>query len=217
MYEKLEMNMITKLCCQAGFGFVAGGATGYWFGREFPAETPSEMIQTIASISAISGSLVGWSSNWIAQSRSIIRDIDHNIADDLFHQLGDFQKELIWRWAILFFSSIFSIAFAGLAEASEWKKTIFSIIFPVLAETPKWNKTIFSIAFARLAETPNGNKIWPLTFSFGFLGITVIFVFFLFRGMTAVVGLKNKLDDYERNELRKERLLRKTKKEETMD
>lgn len=173
--------MITKLCCQAGFGFVAGGAIGYWFGTRFPEETPSEMIQTIASISAISGSLVGWSSNWIAQSRSIIRDIDHNIADDLFHQLGDFQKELIWRWGILFFSSILSIAFAG------------------------------------LAETPNGNKIWPLTFSFGFLGITVIFVFFLFRGMTAVVGLKNKLDDYERNELRKERLLRKTKKEETMD
>ena len=173
--------MITKLRYQAGFGFVAGGAIGCLFGTSFPEETPSEMIQTIASISAISGSLVGWSSNWIAQSRSIIRDIDHNIADDLFHQLGDFQKELIWRWSILFFSSILAIAFAG------------------------------------LAETVKCNKIWPLAFSFGFLGITVIFVFFLFRGMTAVVGLKNKLDDYERNEVRKKRLLGKNEKEETMD
>lgn len=208
MYEKLEMNMITKLCYQAGFGFVAGSAIGFLFEKAFSAETPSEMIQTIAaisgslvpsemiqtiaSISAISGSLVGWSSNWIAQSRSIIRDIDHNIADDLFHQLGDFQKELIWRWAILFFSSIFSIAYAGYAEV-------------VLAEALECN------------EESNKMWLWPLTFSFGFLGITVIFVFFLFRGMTAVVGLKNKLDDYERNEVRKKRLLGKNEKEETMD
>ena len=176
--------MITKLCYQAGFGFVAGSATGCFF--ENLTKPPSEMIQTIASISAISGSLVGWSSNWIAQSRTIIRDIDHNIADDLFHQLGDFQKELIWRWGILFFSSILAIAFAGLVET-------------VPAEAAKWK------------------KIWLLTVSFGFLGITVIFVFFLFRGMTAVVGLKNKLDDYERNEVRKRRLLGKNEKEETMD
>ena len=196
------MNMITKLRYQAGFGFVAGGAIGCFFGTKLFEETPSEMIQTIASISAISGSLVGWSSNWIAQSRSIIRDIDHNIADDLFHQLGDFQKELIWRWAILFFSSILAIAFAGLAEALECNKECNA-----------------EITKAATAETLECNEIWfwLLTVSFGFLGITVIFVFFLFRGMTAVVGLKNKLDDYERNEVRKRRLLGKNEKEETMD
>ncbi len=192
--------MITKLRYQAGFGFVAGSATGYFFGCL--EETPSEMIQTIASISAISGSLVGWSSNWIAQSRTIIRDIDHNIADDLFHQLGDFQKELIWRWGILFFSSILAIAFAGLAEALECNKECNAeITKAVTAETPECNEIWF----------------WLLTVSFGFLGTTVIFVFFLFRGMTAVVGLKNKLDDYERNEVRKKRLLGKNEKEETMD
>lgn len=199
MYEKLEMNMISKLCYQAGIGFVAGSiagsATGCLFEIKLFEETPSEMIQTIASISAISGSLVGWSSNWIAQSRSIIRDIDHNIADDLFHQLGDFQKELIWRWAILFFSSILAIAFAGLAEALECNKEC-------------------NVEFTEAAKC---KKILPLTVSFGFLGITVIFVFFLFRGMTAIVGLKNKLDDYERNEVRKKRLLGKNEKEETMD
>lgn len=191
--------MITKLCCQAGFGFVAGGTIGCFFGGL--EKTPSEMIQTIASISAISGSLVGWSSNWIAQSRSIIRDIDHNIADDLFHQLGDFQKELIWRWAILFFSSILAIAFAGLAKAVTDKAANVGTVTNEAGsdKTSKWK------------------KILPLTVSFGFLGITVIFVFFLFRGMTAVVGLKNKLDDYERNEVRKKRLLGKNEKEETMD
>ncbi len=173
--------MIAKLCFQAGLGFIAGGATGYLFGTQLPAGIASEIIQILASISAIAGSLVGWSSNWIAQSRSIIRDIDNNTAEDLFHQLGDFQKELIWRWGILFFSSI------------------------------------LAITLAVLAKTPILSKIWLLTFSFGFLGITVIFVFYLFQGMMAVVGLKNKLDNYERNELRKERLLRKTKKEETMD
>ena len=167
--------MSAKLCFQGVFGFVAGSAAGYFFGAQLPAETASEIIQTLASISAIAGSLVGWSSNWIAQSRSIIRDIDYNAADDLFHQLGDFQKELIWRWGILFFSSI------------------------------------LAITLAVLAKTPILSKIWLLTFSSGFLGIVVVLVFFLFRRMMALVDLKNKLDDYERNELRKERLLRKIK------
>lgn len=176
--------MIAKLCYQAGFWFVAGGAIGYLFGTQLPAETASEIIQTLASISAISGSLVGWSSNWIAQSRSIIRDLDNNTADDLFHQLGDFQKELIWRWGILFFSSILAIAIAVIVKKPELSEKLFFLLLPL---------------------------------SSGFLGITVIFVFFLFQGMMELVRLKNKLDDYERDELRKERLLRKNKKEETMD
>ena len=178
------MKMTNKLCFQAGFGFIAGSAVGYLFGTQLPqlpVKAAVEIIQILASISAIAGSMVSWSSNWIAQSRSIIRDIDYTAADDLFHQLGDFQKELIWRWGILFFSSI------------------------------------LAITLAVLAKTPILSKIWLLTFSSGFLGIVVVFVFFLFRGMTAVVGLKNKLDDYERNEVRKKRLLGKNEKEETMD
>lgn len=163
------------------FGLAVGGLLGYSFGLKLPLETASELIRTLASISAIAGSLVGWSSNWIAQSRSIIRDIDNNTADDLFHQLGDFQKELIWRWGILFFSSI------------------------------------LAITLAVLAKTPILSKIWLLTFSSGFLGMTVIFVFFLFLGMMDLVRLKNKLDDHEREQVRKDRLLRKIKKEETMD
>ena len=158
-----------------------GGLLGYFFGLKLPLETASELIQTLASISAISGSLVGWSSNWIAQSRSIIRDINYTAADDLFHQLGDFQKELIWRWGILFFSSI------------------------------------LAITLAVLAKTPLLSKIWLLTFSSGFLGIVVVFVFYLFQGMMAVVGLKNKLDNYEREQVRKKRLFGKNEKEETMD
>lgn len=176
--------MIAKLCYQAGFGFVAGSAIGYLFGTQLPPEIASEIIQTLASISAISGSLVGWSSNWIAQSRSIIRDIDNNTADDLFHQLGDFQKELIWRWGMLYFFSILAITFAVIVKKPELSEKLFFLLLPL---------------------------------SSGFLGITVIFVFSLFWGMMELVRLKNKLDDYERNELRKERLLRKTKKEETMD
>ncbi len=162
-------------------GLAVGGLLGYFFGLKLPLETASELIQTLASISAISGSLVGWSSNWIAQSRSIIRDINYTAADDLFHQLGDFQKELIWRWGILFFSSI------------------------------------LAITLAVLAKTPLLSKIWLLTFSSGFLGIVVVFVFYLFQGMMAVVGLKNKLDNYEREQVRKKRLFGKNEKEETMD
>ena len=162
-------------------GLAVGGLLGYFFGLKLPPEIASEIIQTLASISAISGSLVGWSSNWIAQSRSIIRDIDNNTADDLFHQLGDFQKELIWRWGMLYFFSI------------------------------------LAITFAVLAKTPILSKIWLLTFSSGFLGIVVVFVFILFWGMMELVRLKNKLDDYERDELRKERLFGKNEKEETMD
>ena len=176
--------MIAKLCYQAGFWFVAGGAIGYLFGTQLPAETASEIIQTLASISAISGSLVGWSSNWIAQSRSIIRDIDNNTADDLFRQLGDFQKELIWRWGMLYFFSILAITFA------------------VIVKKPALSEKLFFL---------------PLPLSSGFLGITVIFVLFLFSGMMNLVRLKNKLDDYEREQVRKERLLQKNEKEETID
>ena len=174
--------MANKLCFPAGLGLIAGSATGYLFGTQLPPEIASELIQTLASISAISGSLVGWSSNWIAQSRSIIRDIDNNTADDLFHQLGDFQKELIWRWGMLYFFSILAITFAVIVKKPELSEKLFFLL---------------------------------LTFSFGFLGMTVIFVFFLFQGMLAVVGLKSKLDDHEREQARKERLLRKIKKEET--
>lgn len=119
--------------------------------------------------------MVSWSSNWIAQSRSIIRDIDYTAADDLFHQLGDFQKELIWRWGMLYFFSI------------------------------------LAITLAVLAKTPTLSKIWLLTFSSGFLGIVVVFVFYLFQGMMAIVGLKNKLDDYEREQVRKNDFCEKSK------
>lgn len=100
------MNLASKLTIQAiAFG-VAGGLAGYFLGPIIQKNTATELTQALGNISAIAGSLLGWSVGWLAQSRTLIKEIDYDSARELFRELGSTQHELIWRWGIVFSCSI---------------------------------------------------------------------------------------------------------------
>ena len=82
------------------------------------AQTISEILRTLGNISAISGSLVGWSVGWLSQSRTVVKDIDYDAAEDLFNDLGNLQKELIWRWVVVLVFSVLVIFCAILMRPS---------------------------------------------------------------------------------------------------
>ena len=178
------MNLFTRLFLQvfvfgimgAGLGYV-GGAPG----APFPVQTAAEMIQTIGNISVIAGSLVGWSVGWISQSRMLIRDVDYDAAGDLFRQLGELQRELVWRWLLVFVCSLGAVFCA------------------VIMKMPRLN-----------AE----HVRWVSMASYSLLAVALVFVLYLFHRMLALTHLKTKLDEFERNQLRKKRLLPKTKEGE---
>lgn len=103
---KRFMDLWKKLAIQAlAFG-VTGGLVGYFFGPKLPPATAAELTQALGNISAIAGSLLGWSVGWLAQSRALIKEIDYDSARDLFRKLGALQHDLIWRWGIVFSCSV---------------------------------------------------------------------------------------------------------------
>lgn len=110
--SSLTMDLWKKLTLQAIFFGLTGGALGYFFGPRLPAPTAAELILALGGISAISGSLLGWSIGWLSQSRSLIKEIDYESARHLFRQLGDLQRELIWRWGVVFIASVVVITIA---------------------------------------------------------------------------------------------------------
>ena len=168
------MRWTIRLYIQAVIFGAIGAALAYFFSAKLPTQTAAEMIRTLGNISAIAGSLVGWSVSWIAQSRGLIRDIDYDAAGKLFQQLGELQKELIWRWTVVFGCSVVAIACSVLTTTSE----------------------------------PNSESFrWMFVASSGLLAIAISFVLYLFRQMLALYKLKAKLDDFERSELRRKRLL----------
>ena len=170
------MNWTIRLYIQAAIFGLTGAALAYFFSAKLPTQTVAEMMRTLGNISAIAGSLVGWSVSSIAQSRGLIRDIDYDAAEELFQQLGELQKELIWRWIVIFGCSVVAIACAVLTTTSE----------------------------------PNsGSFPWMFVASSIPLAIAISFVLYLFRQMLALSRLKARLDDFERSELRKKRLLSK--------
>ncbi|MCC5839878.1 MAG: hypothetical protein JJT96_07130 [Opitutales bacterium] len=95
-----------KLAWQALLFGITGGVAGCFLGPFLPPLTAAELILALGGISAISGSLLGWSIGWLSQSRSLIKEIDYEAARHLFRQLGDLQRELIWRWGVVFASSV---------------------------------------------------------------------------------------------------------------
>ena len=165
------MSVTTKFCIEILIGGAVGLSVAYFFGCKLPTQTAAELIRSLGNLSAITGSLVGWSVSWISQSRSLIRDIDYDAARDLFDQLGNLQKELIWRWLIVLVSSIGAVAGA------------------VLINAPALNTDLF---------------FWV---SSSLLSIAILFVLLLFRQMLALLSLKLRLDEFERSQLKKRRLL----------
>lgn len=103
------MSLLGKLLLQAVIFAIVGGLLGHFIGFGLPRQTVGELIQSLGNISAIAGSLLGWSVGWLSQSRSLIKEIDYHSARQLFRQLGDIQRELIWRWGIVFCCSVIVI------------------------------------------------------------------------------------------------------------
>lgn len=165
------MSMTTKFCIQILIGGSVGLSVAYFFGCKLPTQAAAELIKSLGNLSAITGSLVGWSVSWISQSRSLIRDIDYGAARCLFDQLGNLQKELIWRWLIVLVSSIGAVAGA------------------VIMNAPTLNTDLF---------------FWV---SSSLLSIAIFFVLLLFWQMLALLNLKLRLDEFERSQLKKQRLL----------
>ena len=87
-----------KLVIQAAGLGGAGLVCAYFFNLSTAqinlstAQTISETLRTLGNISAISGSLVGWSVGWLSQSRTGVKDIDYDAAEDLFNHLGCFKN-----------------------------------------------------------------------------------------------------------------------------
>lgn len=104
-----EMDIYPKLALQAAVFGLIGSAFGYFLGPKLPIQTAAELTQALGNISAIAGSLLGWSVGWLSQSRALIKEIDYQSARHLFRQLGALQRELIWRWGIVFGSSVASV------------------------------------------------------------------------------------------------------------
>lgn len=175
------MSLFRKLSLQAViFGF-GGGVAGYFLGTGLPRETTAELIQSLGNISAIAGSLLGWSVGWLSQSRSLIKEIDYHSARQLFQQLGDIQRELIWRWGIVFSCSVIVI--------------------------------IFSV-FMKMSSLSDCGFHWTMTVAVGFLGVALGFIAYLFERMLALSALKSQLDDFEHDELHKQRLLENSNSDE---
>ena len=103
------MTLLQRLLLQVFVFGTIGSVVGYYGGVKLPEDTIAELVQSIGNISAIAGSLLGWSVGWLTQSRGLVKEIDYNSARDLFRQLGDMQKELTWRWGIVFSSSVIGI------------------------------------------------------------------------------------------------------------
>jgi drug/metabolite transporter (DMT)-like permease len=175
------MTLFGKLALQAVIFGVVGGLIGYFLGTGLPRGTTAELIQSLGNISAIAGSLLGWSVGWLSQSRSLIKEIDYHSARQLFRQLGDIQRELIWRWGIVFSCSIIVI--------------------------------IGSVVMKMTSLSEDGFH-WTMTAAVGFLGVALGFIAYLFERMLALSALKSELDDFEHDELHKQRLLGHTNSDE---
>lgn len=125
------MSLFGKLSLQAVIFGVVSGLLGHFVGLALPRQTLAELIQSLGNISAIAGSLLGWSVGWLSQSRSLIKEIDYHSARQLFRQLGEIQRELIWRWGIVFCCSVIVIILSVVMNiptltkfSSQWTLTI---------------------------------------------------------------------------------------------
>ena len=132
------MNLIRNLSIQALIFGLMGGLVGYFLGPKLPANTAADLAQALGNISVIAGSLLGWSVGLLSQSRGLVKEIDYESARHLFRQLGEIQRELIWRWGIVFSCSILVIICSVVmkmptlgAESFVWLMTVVSVLLGV--------------------------------------------------------------------------------------
>lgn len=172
-------NMGKRLFFALLFG-VIGGICAYVFHYLSTPQTIYETIRTLGNISAISGSLVGWSIGWVPQNRTLLRDITYtDAAEELFYDLGKLQTELIWNWATV-------VAFS-----------ILAIFCAIMIKPP-------TITNASADIQPKLFWIFSACIS---LVIAIGYIFYLFIQVVNLLKLKIKLENFEFEQLKKKRLL----------
>ena len=177
--------MDKRLILAISFGGV-GCACAYTFHSLSTPQIIYETIRTLGNISAISGSLVGWSLGWVSQNRTLLRDITYtDRAEELFHDLGELQTEVIWSWAIVVACSLLAI-FCAIMIKPPTNTGVSVDIQPKLL----W---VFSACIS-------------LVMAIGHL-------LCLFSQMVAVFKLRIKLENFEFEKLRKKRNLPEMKEE----
>jgi hypothetical protein len=166
-----------KLGVEAAAAAVAGGACGYFFAPLVPGQISAEVVAATGSTLAVSGSLLGFAVSWLGQSRTMLRDVDYDRAGELFTELAHIQRELIFRWGVVFACSLVVVAIAAVLKG-------------VAAGQPLAHGLGFRIGLAGAVAA---------------LSAAMVFVWRLFSAMLAVSDLKSKLDEHEREDLRKKR------------
>jgi len=127
------MKLSPKLIVQATVFGALGGAAGYFVGPVLPKNVAAELMQALGNIGAIAGSLLGWSVGWLGQSRTLIKDIDYDAARQLFRDLGNMQRDLIWRWGFALAASIGTIGCAVILKTANLDPAPFRWLFTAAA------------------------------------------------------------------------------------
>lgn len=127
------MNFHLKIAVQTVIYGSFGAIVGLILLRFVPSEGISETLKLLGSITAVAGSLLGWSAGWLDQSRTLVKGVDYNAAVRLFDELGRSQKKLIWRWAIALTSSLLVVAASPLVKDFTLGELIYVKIAFVIA------------------------------------------------------------------------------------
>ena len=155
-----------------------GGCAAYSLVPLLPGQIAAEVVAAIGGTLAVSGSLLGFAVSWLGQSRAMLRDIDYDSASELFTNLAQIQRELIIRWGVVLACSLFVVGVAAVLKG-------------VAAGQPPPS---LGVGFR-----------YGLAATVSALTVGIVFVWRLFAAMIAVSDLKSKLDEHEREELRKRR------------
>jgi hypothetical protein len=101
------MTFAARLTLQSLIAAVFGGLAAYCLSGFVPSDSVGELLKLLGGITAISGSLLGWTAGWLDQSRSHIKQVHYTpAAVSLFQEIGRSQKKLIWRWGVALATSL---------------------------------------------------------------------------------------------------------------
>jgi hypothetical protein len=155
-----------------------GGYAAYFFVPLLPGQIAAEVVAAIGGTMAVSGSLLGFAVSWLGQSRTMLRDIDYDSAAELFTNLAQIQRELIIRWGVVLACSLIVVGVAAVLKG---------------------------VAAGQPPPSLGYGFRYGLSATVSALTVGIVFVWQLFSAMIAVSDLKSKLDEHEREELRKRR------------
>ncbi len=164
------MKVWNRLIVQSIVLAILGAGLGFFLFPYMPRTMAIELTQTLGSIAAIAGSLLGWSAGWLDRSRTVIKEIDYDAARHLFRKIGKEQTKLICRWGIALAASLLTIICSVVMKTGDLQDLSFRVIG---------------------------------TIAISLLSVSMGTVAYLLQTMLAASRLKEQLEDYEHEELRK--------------